>query len=150
MESSKTSQTRWEWYHITFTNPLCPPWVTVFFSLLYFLFFISHLTLRLLLRLRSDCQVWSIWALCASRFALAAPSPSNMPAWYPLRLDLWQLSLKYSNSATELPGDSVAQLVRAWQAICQVTGSSPSLSHCLFFPSLFSLLYFSPYSPTLT
>ena len=25
---------------------------------------------------------------------------SNMPAWYPLRLDPWQLSLKYSN----LPG----------------------------------------------
>ena len=38
-------------------------------------------------------------------FALAAPSPSSMPAWYPLRLDPWQLSLKYSNSATELPSD---------------------------------------------
>ena len=36
--------------------------------------------------------------------------------------------------------DSVAQLVRAWQANCQVTGSSLSLSHCLFFPSLLLLL----------
>ena len=42
-----------------------------------------------------------------------------------------KLSLKYWNSATELLSDSVAQLVRAWQAICQVAGSSPSLSHCL-------------------
>ena len=46
----------------------------------------------------------------------------------------WQFNLKYLNSATELLGDSVAQLVRAWQAIYQVTGSSPSLSHCLFSP----------------
>ena len=41
------------------------------------------------------------------------------------------------------PGDSVAQLVRAWQAICQVVGSSPSLSHCHFFPpSLFPFISF--------
>ena len=72
-----------------------------------------------------------------------------MPAWYLLRLDPWQLSVKYSNSATELPSDSVAQLVRAWQAICQVAVSSPSLSHCLFFPSLFSRHYSSPFSLTL-
>ena len=58
-----------------------------------------------------------IWA-CASRFALATPSPSDMPAWYPLWLDHRQLSLKYLNSVTELLGDSVAQLVRGWQAIC--------------------------------
>ena len=32
-----------------------------------------------------------------------------------------------------------AQLVRAWQAICQVAGLIPSLSHCLFFPSFFSV-----------
>ena len=76
--------------------------------------------------------------------------PSNMPAWYPLQLDPWQLSLKYSNSATELLGNSVAQLVRAWQAICQVASSSPSLSHCLFPSSLFSRLYFTPFSLTLT
>ena len=69
-----------------------------------------------------------------------------MPAWYPPRLDPWQLNLKYSNSATELPGDSVAQLVRAWQANCQVMGSSPSLSHCQF---LFLSLFFS-FSLTLT
>ena len=60
---------------------------------------------------------------------LAAPSPSNMPAWYLLQLDPW---LKYSNSATdsELPGDSVAHLVRAWQAIwvrIPPLGSIPSL-----------------------
>ena len=60
-------------------------------------------------------------------------SPSNMPAWYLLWLDPWQLSLKYLNLATELPSDSVhvAQLVRTWQAICQVVGLSPSLSHFL-------------------
>ena len=58
-------------------------------------------------------------------------SPSDMPAWYLLWLDPWQLSLKYLNLATELPSDSVAQLVRAWQAICQVMGLSPSLSHFL-------------------
>ena len=29
-------------------------------------------------------------------------------AWYPLRLDPWQLSLKYSNSATELLSGSGA------------------------------------------
>ena len=40
--------------------------------------------------------------------------------------------------------------VRAWQAIRQVAGSSPSPSHCLFFPSLFSRLYSSPFSLTLT
>ena len=49
------------------------------------------------------------------------------------RLDPWQLSLKHLNSVTELLGDLVAQLVRAWQTICQVVGSSPSLSHCHFF-----------------
>ena len=66
--------------------------------------------------------------------------PSNMPAWYSLWLDRWQLGLKYSNSATELPSDSVVQLVRAWQGICQVMGSSPSLSHCHSLPSFFSSL----------
>ena len=59
-------------------------------------------------------------------------------------LDAWQLSLKFSNSTTELPGDSVAQLVRAWQAICQVAGLSPFLSHCPFSP--LSYFYFSPCS----
>ena len=83
-----------------------------------------------------------IWA-CASHFALATPSPLDMPAWYPLWLDPWQLSLRHSNSATKLPGDSVAQLVRAWQAICQVASSSPSLNHCQFlFPLYFSLYFF--------
>ena len=70
---------------------------------------------------------------CVSHFALATPSPSNMPACYPLWLDPWQLSLKHLNLATELLGDLVAQLVRAWQAICHVVGLSPSLSHCHFF-----------------
>ena len=70
---------------------------------------------------------------CVSHFALATPSPSNMPACYPLWLDPWQLNLKHLNSATELLGDLVAQLVRAWQAICHVVSSSPSLSHCHFF-----------------
>ena len=69
---------------------------------------------------------------CAARFALATPSPSNTPAGYPLRLDPWQPRLKYLNSATELLGDSVAQLVRAWQAVCQIVGLSPGLSHCHF------------------
>ena len=44
-------------------------------------------------------------------------SPSNMPAWYLLWLDPWQLSLMYSNSATELPKDLVAQLVRAQRGL---------------------------------
>ena len=48
---------------------------------------------------------------------LATPSPLVMPAWYPLQLNPWQLGLNYLNLATELSGDSVAQLVRAWQAI---------------------------------
>ena len=69
--------------------------------------------------------------------AECSPHP-DMPAWYPLHLDpAWQLSLKYSNSATELLSDLVAQLVRAWQVICQVLGlssspESPSLSFPLF------------------
>ena len=54
------------------------------------------------------------------------------PLWL-TRRPCWQLSLKYSNSATELLGDSVVQLVRARQAIYQVVGSSPALSHCHFF-----------------
>ena len=66
------------------------------------------------------------WA-CASSFLLVAPSLSNMPACYLLRLDAG--SLKHSNS--------VVQLVRAWQAICEVTGLSPFLSHCHFLPSFF-------------
>ena len=48
------------------------------------------------LRLKFNCQVWSmsrIWA-CALHFKLTTPSPSDMPAWYPLWLDTWQLSLK--------------------------------------------------------
>ena len=39
----------------------------------------------------------------------------------------------------ELPGDSVAQFFRAWQAIRQVVGSSPSLRDCQF---LFPLYFF--------
>ena len=37
----------------------------------------------------------------------------------------------------------VAQLVRAWQAISQVVGSSPSLSYCQFlFRSFFLIIFF--------
>ena len=94
-------------------------------------------------------QVWlsglehvNNWTL-TSHFMLITPSPSNMSAWYPLRLEPWQLTLKYLNSATELPSDSVAQLVRAWQAICQDMGSSSSLSHCHFlFRSFFLFISF--------
>ena len=61
-----------------------------------------------------------------------------MRVWLPETRVARQLSLNYSNPATELLGESVAQLVRAWQAIWQVVGSSPFLSHCQFlFPSLF-------------
>ena len=42
---------------------------------------------------------------------------------------------------------SVAQLARAWQAICQVTGSSPSLSHIS--PSFF-LVFISHLSFSMT
>ena len=94
-------------------------------------------------------QVWlpgleyvNNWTL-TSHFMLITPSPSNMSAWYPLWLEPWQLTLKYLNSATELPSDSVAQLVRAWQAICQVMGSSPYLSHSHFlFHSFFLFISF--------
>ena len=72
-----------------------------------------------------------------------------MPAWYPLQLDPWQLSLKYLNSATEFPSDLVAQLVRAWQAICQVAGSSASLSYCIFSLSFF-LIFTSHLSFSMT
>ena len=37
-------------------------------------------------------------------------------------------TVSLSNSATELPSDSVAQLVRAWQTICQFVSLSLSLS----------------------
>ena len=71
---------------------------------------------------------------------LATPSLSNMPAWYLLQLDSWQLGLKNLNSATELPSDSVAQFVRAWQAICQVAGLTPLPESLSFSPPLsFSL-----------
>ena len=51
--------------------------------------------------------------------------------------------------STELPSDLVAQLVGAWQAICQIAGSSPSLSHCLFFHLFIFLLMLipEPHSP---
>ena len=54
-------------------------------------------------------------------------------------------------TATELPNDLlVAQLARAWQAICQVAGSSPSPeSLSLSFPLFFQSLFFS-FSLTLT
>ena len=43
----------------------------------------------------------------SSRGGGACPCPgANMPAWDPLQLDP---CLKYSNSVTELPGDSVGQ-----------------------------------------
>ena len=70
--------------------------------------------------------------------------PTEHASLISAQLDSWQLSFKYSNSPTEFPGDSVAQLVRAWQAIWagHVFESLPeSLS---FFP-LFSRLYFSPF-----
>ena len=54
----------------------------------------------------------------------ATPSPLDMLAWYPFRVDPWQFSLKYSNSATELLSDLVAQFYRAWWDIYQVVGLS--------------------------
>ena len=57
-------------------------------------------------------------------------------------------SLKLFHSSRTQP--LVAQLARAWQAIFQVAGSSPSLNHCRF-PLFLSHLYFSPsFSMTLT
>ena len=53
----------------------------------------------------------------------------------PARLDPWQLSLKYSNLATELPSDSVAQLIS-----CLPGGGFESLPDSL---SFYSPLYFS-------
>ena len=63
----------------------------------------------------------------------------------------WITGRSALSSRTQPAGCSVAQLVRAWQAICQVMDLSPSPSHChAFFPSFFSRLYFSPFSLTLT
>ena len=128
------------WQAICQVMGLSSPWVIVIFFSLSFVYFSPFAYNGF-----DQVQVWlsalehvNNWT---SRFVFVAPSPSNMPAWYPLWLVPWQLGL-YSNSATELPNDSVAQLVRAWQAIYQVMG--------LFHFSLFlSFLYFSPFS-TLT
>ena len=50
-----------------------------------------------------------------------------------------QLSLKHSNSVTELLDDLVVQLFRVWQAIYQVMG----LSYCHFlFPLFFLFIAF--------
>ena len=59
-------------------------------------------------RREADCltcqrATWVCLALCGHH----TPPPLDMPAWY---LNPWQLSLKYWNSAIELPGDSVARL----------------------------------------
>ena len=66
-----------------------------------------------------------------------------MPTWYLLQLDPWQLSLKYLNSATELPSDSVAQLVRVWQTICEFESLLETLS---FSPPLSFLSLFLTFS----
>ena len=77
-----------------------------------------------------------VWCIISKPAHLSVPNTQlDMPAWYLHQVDPWQLSLKYSNSATELPNDSVAQMARVWQAICQVVGLSPFLSHCHFSPS---------------
>ena len=55
----------------------------------------------------------------------------------------------YSNSTTELLGDLVAQLVRAWQAICQVVGLSLSPESLSFFPLFLSRLSHLSFSLTL-
>ena len=44
----------------------------------------------------------------------------------------WQINIELQ--ATEWPDDLVDQLVRAWQAICQVAGSSLSPKSWPFFP----------------
>ena len=54
-----------------------PPWVTIFFSPFYFLVFISHLSLWLWLRLRSDCQVWSMTSEPYAPHALRSPHPPH-------------------------------------------------------------------------
>ena len=58
---------------------------------------------------------------------------------------LTELKLKPLLVATELPSDSVAQLARAWQAIYQVVGSSPSPESLSFSPLFLSHLYFPPF-----
>ena len=63
---------------------------------------------------------------------LTSPHPPHQTCQLGIRFGWIPASscrLKYSNSATELLGDSVAQFVRAWQAICQVVSSSLALSH---------------------
>ena len=51
--------------------------------------------------------------------------PTEKPLKIPMSGCSSVSSLKYSNSATELPGDSVAQLVTSWLAICWVMGQVP-------------------------
>ena len=63
--------------------------------------------------------------------------------------EAWYVILSSRTQPTELPSDSVDELVRAWLAICQVTGLSPSLSHC-HSPLFLSCLYFLLFSMTLT
>ena len=50
-------------------------------------------------------------------------------------------SLKYSNSATELPGDSVAQLVTSWLAICRVMGQVPPWVIVIYHSHLYFSLF---------
>ena len=50
-------------------------------------------------------------------------------------------SLKYSNSATELPGDSVAQLVTSWLAICWVMGQVPPCVIVIYHSHLYFSLF---------
>ena len=124
-----------------------------FFSHLFHLrLYFSHYFQWLWPGLRSDCQVWSTLiklSLCASCFALASPSQSNMPARYRLWLDPWQLSLKHSNSATEFPSDSVAQLVRAWQAIWPIARSRVQVTPWVTVTSFF-LIFISHLSVSMT
>ena len=67
--------------------------------------------------------------------ALRSPHPPHRTRQLGIRFG-WipgsSCRLKYSNSATELLGDSVAQFVRPWQAISQVVSSSPALSLSFF------------------
>ena len=73
------------------------------------------------------------YSICSFKY-VNTPPPSFIPIIWLAILHVvsknGSIKLKYSDSSTELLADSVAQLVRAWQAICQVVGS---LRHCHFF-----------------
>jgi len=71
------------------------------------------------------------------RTVIATPFPLDMPAWYLLRLDPWQLSLKYSNSATEAQMPILKYLLRGIKSFLAKQGIIPMNPHLPIKPTIF-------------